>query len=325
MAAVLVLEPIFEADLQPEQYAYRPGRSALDAVRTVQDWIRGGYTEVVDADLSGYFETIPHAERMKSVARRVSDRQLLHLVKMWLEAPVEETDEQGRTQRTTRNKDQRRGTPQGGVVSPLLANLYRRRFVLGWKTRGYAERFEAQLVNYGDDFVIGTRRGRAEQARQAMQGLMAKLRLTVNETKTRISRLPEETFDFLGYTFGRQYSRRNGQAYLGVKPSKQKIGRVCEAISTVTDRRTTGQNVREVVGTLNRKLRGWANYVCVGTVVHAYEVVMGHTRRRLRRWLCVKHRVRRGGYARFSNAYLHGELGLHLLPGCSHGLVVATS
>jgi RNA-directed DNA polymerase len=118
-AALVVLEPIFEADLQPEQYAYRPGRSALEAVRRVQALRIEGHTEVVDADLSGYFDGIPHAELMKSVARRVSDRHLLHLIKMWLEAPVEETDEQGRTQRTTRNKDEGRGTPQGGVASPV--------------------------------------------------------------------------------------------------------------------------------------------------------------------------------------------------------------
>jgi RNA-directed DNA polymerase len=158
-----------------------------------------------------------------------------------------------------------------------------------------------------------------------MQDMMAQLRLTVNETKTRISRLPEATFDFLGYTFGRQYSRQTGGAYLGPKPAKQKIGRLCDAISTVTDRRTTWQNVREVMATLNSKLRGWANYFCVSTVVHAYEVVLGHTRRRLRRWLCAKHKVRRGGDARFSNAYLHRELRLHLFPGCTHGLAVANS
>jgi group II intron reverse transcriptase/maturase len=324
MATVLVLEPIFEADLPPEQYAYRKQRNALDAVEAVNQWLHRGYTEVVDADLSGYFDAIPHAELMKSVARRVSDRHLLHLIKMWLEAPVEETDEHGRTERTTRNKDAGRGTPQGGVASPLLANLYMRRFVLGWKTLGHEQRLDAHIVNYADDFVIVMRPGHADEAMAAMRHIMERIRLAVNETKTRICRLPEEPFDFLGYTFGRQYSRRTGGAYLGPKPSKKKIGRLCDAISTATDRRTTWQDVREVVTDLNAKLRGWSNYFRVGTVVHAYEMVMKHTRRRLRRWLGVKHKVRGSVYARFPTTYLHEELGLHLLPGCTTGWKRAT-
>ena len=144
-AAVLVLEPIFEADLQPEQYAYRPRPQCPGRrVRQVHELLNTGHTEVVDADLSGYFDSIPHAELMKSVARRVSDRHLLHLIKMWLEAPVEETDERGRKQRTTRNKDEKRGTPQGSPISPLLSNLYMRRFVLGWKTLGHEQRLSAR-------------------------------------------------------------------------------------------------------------------------------------------------------------------------------------
>ena len=170
-AALLVLEPIFEADLQPEQYAYRPERSALDAVEEVQGLLRSGHTEVVDADLSGYFDSIPHAELMKSVARRVSDRHLLHLIKMWLEAPVEETDERGTKRRTTRNKDEGRGCPQGAPISPLLSNLYMRRFVLGWKTLGYAQQLRAKIVNYADDFVICCR-GTAEKAMDAMRAMM---------------------------------------------------------------------------------------------------------------------------------------------------------
>src|SRR5438874_11544241 len=217
-AAVLVLEPIFEADLQPEQYAYRAGRSQHDALSAVTGLIRAGYSEVVDADLSGYFDTIPHAELMKSVARRVSDRHMLHLIKMWLEAPVEETDEQGRKQRTTRNKDEGRGTPQGGVASPLLANLYMRRFILGWKQLGHEERLQAHIVNYADDFVICTR-GRAEEAMAAMRSMMAKLKLTVNEQKTRRCCLPDGTFTFLGYTFARYYSRLTGDSYVGPRPA----------------------------------------------------------------------------------------------------------
>lgn len=320
MAAVLVLEPVFEADLQPEQYAYRPGRSALQAVQAVDVFLNRGYTEVVDADLSGYFDTIPHAELMKSVARRVSDRHLLHLIKRWLEAPVEELDARGHVQRTTRNRDEGRGTPQGGVASPLLANLYMRRFVLGWKSLGHAERLDAHIVNYADDFVICTRRGRANEAMTTMRALMEKLRLTVNETKTRVCRLPEDTFDFLGYTFGRLYVPRTGKAYLGPKPSKHKVQSICAEISRMTDRRTTGNDVREVVAALNRKIRGWSNYFRVGTVVHSREIVTKHARNRLRRWLCSKHKVRGSGHARFSNATLHEELGLFQFPGVRCGL-----
>lgn len=309
MAAVVVLEPIFEADLPPEQHAYRPGTSALDAIHKVQGLLDAGYTDVVDADLSGYFDSIPHAELMKSVARRISDGQLLHLIKMWLEAPVEETDEHGRMRRTTRNKDEGRGTPQGGVASPLLANLYMRRFILGWKQLGHQERLHAVIVNYADDFVICSR-GHADEALAAMRAMMSKLRLTVNEQKTRRCRLPEDTFTFLGYTFGRHYSRQTGGSYVGPRPALKKVRKLCREISEMTDRRTCLRDTLEEVAKLNQKLHGWANYFCLGPVVRAYEVVMKHTRRRLRRWLCVKHKVRSGEYARFPNSFLHDELGL---------------
>ena len=173
-AAVVVLEPIFEADLQPEQYAYRRDRSALDAVRHVHKLINTGYGEIVDADLSGYFDSIPHAELLKSVARRVVDGAMLHLIKMWLEAPVEETDEHGRKHRSTRNRDEGRGTPQGAPISPLLSNLYMRRFVLGWKQSGHERRLKAFVVNYADDLVICCR-GSAEEALATMRRIMGKL------------------------------------------------------------------------------------------------------------------------------------------------------
>jgi group II intron reverse transcriptase/maturase len=323
MAAVLVLEPIFEADLPDEQYAYRKGKGALDAVHAVNDLLHRGYTEVVDADLSGYFDTIPHAELMKSVARRISDRHLLRLIKLWLEVAVEETDERGNVERTTRNKDTGRGTPQGGVASPLLANLYMRRFVLGWKTLGHETKLDARIVNYADDFVILTKQGRAGLAMAAMRQMMERLRLVVNETKTRTCTLPEETFDFLGYTFGRWYSRRNKGAYLGPKPSKKKIGRLCAEISQLTKLCTTGHSTPRVVARLNEKLIGWANYFSVGTVVHAYGIVLRHARRRLRRWLGSKHKQKRGVYARYSNEYLHRQLGLVLLRGWSLDLPCA--
>jgi group II intron reverse transcriptase/maturase len=140
MAAVLVLGPIFEADLQPEQHAYRPERNALTAVSEVHSLLNTGHTQVIDADLAAYFDSIPHDPLLKSVARRVVDPAMLHLIKMWLQAPVEETDERGKKKRTTRNRDEGRGIPQGSPLSPLLSNIYMRRFVLGWKLLGYARR-----------------------------------------------------------------------------------------------------------------------------------------------------------------------------------------
>src|SRR5438034_8569858 len=137
---MLVLEPIFEADLPSEQYAYRPGRNARQAVIEVEELLFRGHPEVVDADLADYFGSIPHTDLLKSVARRVVDRRVLHLIKMWLDCPVEETDDRGRKTRTTEARDKRRGIPQGSPLSPLLANLYMRRFVLGWKKLGLERR-----------------------------------------------------------------------------------------------------------------------------------------------------------------------------------------
>ena len=235
MAVVLVLEPIFEADLQPEQHAYRPDHNALDAIRQVHGYVSRGHTEVVDADLSGYFDSIPHAELMKSLSRRISDRHLLGLIKMWLVAPVEETDERGRKRRTTRNKDERRGSPQGSPLSPLLANIYMRRFILGWKTLGHEQRLDAHIVNYADDFVICCR-GTAEEAMATMRKMMLQLRLTVNETKTRLCRVPEETFDFLGYTIGRCWSAKTGKSYIGTRPSAKTMATFVKRANQRPDR-----------------------------------------------------------------------------------------
>jgi group II intron reverse transcriptase/maturase len=313
MASVVVLGPIFEADLQPEQYAYRPGRSALDAVQRVHRLVNEGHTEVVDGDLSGYFDTIPHAELMRSVARRVSDGALLCLIKQWLTVAVEETDGRGRRRRTTRNKDEGRGVPQGAPLSPLLSNLYMRRFVLGWKVLGYEECLDAHIVNYADDFVICCC-GTAAQASRAMRSMMARLKLTVNEAKTHTCRLPEETFDFLGYTIGRCYSPRTGRAYWGTRPSKKKVQGLFARISEMTSRRTLLQDARVLTGRLNRLLVGWANYFSLGPVSKAYRAVDAHVTSRLRRWLCEKHKVSSGGYSRYPDRYLTERLGLVRLP-----------
>jgi RNA-directed DNA polymerase len=312
-AAALVLGPIFEADLMPAQYAYRPQRGALDAVKHVERLIRSGHQQVVDADLSGFFDTIPHAELMRSVARRTCDSSLLHLVKMWLEMPVVEPEGGSGTGPTgTRHREEGIGTPQGSPISPLLSNLYMRRFIRGWQTLGYQAKYGAQIVNYADDFVICCR-GRAIEAMAGMRQMMTRLKLTVNEAKTHLRQLPDETFDFLGYTFGRRYSPQNGQSYLGAGVSKKKVQKVIRTVHDLTTARTCSQEAKDQVGALNRVLTGWANYFCYGTKAKAYHTVNQYVRLRLHRWLCRKHKVRNTGWNQFTDQRVYRDLGLVLL------------
>lgn len=308
-AAMVVLEAIFEADLQSEQHAYRPGRSALSAVQQVHGLLTQGRTQVIDADLSGYFDGIPHAELMQSVARRVVDRQmLLHLIKMWLDAPVEEADKRGRMRRTTRSRDTNRGIPRGAPISPLLSNLYMRRLVLGWKRLGHERRYAASIVNYADDLVICCAR-QAEEAMVAFRHLVERLKLTVNEEKTHICRLPQGRFDFLGYSFERCYSEKTGWAYLGSRPSRKSIKRMMDAISAEAHCNRALLETEYIVERLNRKLTGWANYFCLGAVSKSYRAIDRHTALRLRWWLCDKHKVPKAT-TRFSFDYLYDSLGL---------------
>jgi len=311
-AAMLVLSPIFEADLQPEQYAYRPGRSANDAVRRVHRLLNTDHREVVDADLSDYFGQIPHAELLKSVARRVSDGRMLGWVKAWLEMAVEEDDGKGGKRRTNRARRERKGTPQGSPISPLLSNIYMRRFILGWKVLGHARRFKAEVVNYADDLVVLGKASSAEML-AVVENLMERLKLTVNAEKTRCCRAPEDSFEFLGYRIGRNFRRDTGRAYIGTRPSSASVRSICRRIGELTEPRYGLLDQKVVVGRLNRLMLGWSRYFILGQVSQAYATVDRHATRRLRQWLCRKHKVRVGKNVRFSDVRLRNEYGLTCL------------
>ena len=198
-----------------------------------------GHNEVVDCDLSNYFGEIPHAELMKSLARRISDGRMLGLIKAWLEMPVEEDDGKGGKRRTNRARKERKGTPQGSPISPLLSNVYMRRFVLGWKTLGYAQHFCAEIVNFADDLCVLGKAPAAEML-TAVERLMGGLKLTVNEQKTRCLRCPEEPIEFLGYRIGRNYRPHGKGAYIGTRPSKASVQSICRKISEMTAPRPAG-------------------------------------------------------------------------------------
>jgi RNA-directed DNA polymerase len=307
-AAKIVLEPIFEADFEDNAYGYRPARGAVDAVKDVHRHLSRGYTDVVDADLSRYFDSIPHAELMKSVARRVVDRHVLRLIKMWLRAPIEERDGDGK-RRIGGGKGNTCGTPQGGVASPLLANIYMNRFLKYWRLSGCNEAFRARVVAYADDFVILSR-GCAAEALAWTKAVMTRLGLIINEAKTSLRNARQERFDFLGYSFGPHYPYRwNGQWYWGASPSKKSMRRLK---AKVRDLLVPGNHEPwwEVRDTLNRILRGWSNYFCHGTRRPAFRGVDFYVRERVRAFLVRRHKVAGRGNHRFSLDVLHRERGV---------------
>jgi RNA-directed DNA polymerase len=305
-AAKLILEPIFEADLSEAAYGYRPGRSAVDAVKEVHQELKRGRTQVVDADLSKYFDTIPHAELMKSVARRVADKAVLHLVKMWLKVPVEERDEQGRP-RYSGGKRSKQGTPQGGVISPLLANIYINRLLKVFTQSELMERSGAKIVNYADDFVVVARTGAAEVLAQVKRWLGG-LKLTLNETKTSIRDARKEHFRFLGYELGPLVYKKTGQKYLGARPSKKAMEHAREEVSRILRRGRT-ERWEEIAGELNRFLRGWASYFAYDSPMHAFNVLDWHVTERVRNFLSRRHNVARAT-SRFKYNEVHRSLGV---------------
>lgn len=313
MAVVLVIGPIFEMDLLPQQYGFRPGMDAKMALRRVYWHVtQYGRREVVDADLRDYFTSIPHGPLMRCLSRRIADGRLLHLIKSWLTAPVVEIID-GRPVRTTEARRRKRGTPQGGVISPLLANCYFRRFLLAWRAHGHQDQLDACVVNYADDFVICCRPGNAVAALERMSALMTRLGLEVNTAKTRIARLPEESFDFLGYTVGRFFGK-DGRPYIGTRPAKKSVKRLLRRIHARTSSQWYIDQPKNTVARISSLLRGWCGYFDQGPVLDIYETVRAYTDRRLRRWLMRRAGRRGTGFRQIPDEYLYETLGLYRIP-----------
>jgi RNA-directed DNA polymerase len=237
---------------------------------------------------------------------------MLHLIKMWLEVPVEEEDEKG-NKRLTGGKDRDCGTPQGGVISPLLANLYMNRMLKGWRRTGRAEQFRARIVNYADDFVILSR-GKAKEALEWTREVLARLELKLNEKKTSLRNARRERFDFLGYTFGPHYSGRTGRRYLGYSPSTKSVSQMKRKVAEylIPGNTRPWEQVRE---RLNQKLRGWKAYFQLGSAGRAYRALDEYVEERVRHFLRRRHKVSSLGTREFSMRRIYSELGVFRLRG----------
>jgi RNA-directed DNA polymerase len=320
MATLLVLEPIFEADFLDCSYGFRPGRSAHQALEEIRGHMQAGYQAVYDADLKGYFDSIPHSQLLACVRQRVVDRSVLQLIRMWLEAPVVERSEgQGGGSKWSRPK---KGTPQGGVASPLLANLYLHWFdALFHGPKGPARRADVKLVRYADDFVALAKQMGSETIEFIESRLEGKFQLEINREKTRVVNLREEgaSLDFLGYTF--RYDRDlngRGRKYLNMFPSKKAVQREREKLHEMTGSQQCFQPIPTLIGELNRHLKGWANYFSIGYSTGAYWEIDWYVRGRL-----IQHLQRRSQRPfrppKGVSWYQHlQQLGLVLLSGNVH-------
>jgi group II intron reverse transcriptase/maturase len=306
MAATLVLMPIFEADFHPRSYGFRPRRNAHQAIDEIVRALRSGRREVLDADLSKYFDTIPHRQLLQRVARRVSDGSVLRLIKQWLRAPVVEEDKAGK-RRVVPN---RCGTPQGGVISPLLANLYLNG--LDWEInerKGKA----AVMVRYADDFVILSPQGRTEGLRQWLRSWLAEQGLKLNEEKTRVVEA-REGFAFLGFQVRWQPARRSGREYAHVEPARKSQAGLRDKVRAILNHWTRHEHTEEIIRRVNRLLRGWSGYFHYQNSSRVFGKMRWWVNDRLRRWLWRKHACRRALWKHYGDPVLYQRYGLWALP-----------
>ena len=306
-AAKLVLEPIFEADMEDCAYGYRPKRSAVDAVKVVHKALTEGYTQVVDADLSKYFDRIPHDDLMRSIALRIVDRAVLSLLKSWLQVPVQGDGPQGPNS-LSGGKGNKLGTPQGGVISPLLANRYMNRFLRYWHQCAGEKQFAAKLVNYADDFVILSR-GKAQHALAWTRQAMTRLKLEINTSKTSVRNARVESFDFLGYRFGLMYTfKGHSQGYLGARASDKSIQKLKDRVGELL--RPQSGAWPEIRDRLNRTLSGWKNYFHYGSVRKSYTAVNQHVCTKVRNFLQRRHKVSSRGTRQFDDRAIFDSYGV---------------
>jgi len=314
MAAKLVIEPIFEADFCKHSYGFRPKKSAHMAVDAITYALNTGHTQVIDADLSKYFDTIPHDKLMLLVASRIADGQVLHLVQMWLKAPVVEEGGDGKRRNIGGGRKNRKGTPQGGVISPLLANVYLHILDRVWERNSLHRKLGALLVRYADDFVVLCKQG-TDQPMQAIRVILSRLELTLNETKTHVVDAISEKFDFLGYAIRMEKSGRTGRLYAHVQPARKSIQKIKDRITALTSRSRTVLHMESVVGGVNTTLRGWVNYFHYGNCSRCLEKVRAHVEQRIRTHLCKRHgQTRYEGYHKYPNRVLYSRYGLYKVP-----------
>jgi len=315
MAVKLVIEPIFEADFCETSYGFRPEKSAHQAVDDVTYAMNRGYTEVIDADLSKYFDTIPHANLLAVVAERISDGEILHIIKMWLKAPVKEEDKDGRQRNIGGGKSNRQGTPQGGVISPLLSNLYLHLLDRIWERHGLEKKLGARIVRYADDIVVLCRWG-TERPMMILRKILERLKLTLNETKTHTVNAFEGKFDYLGFSIWMGKSRKTGNHYPHVQPSKKSLQTIKDRVTDLTTRSRTIMPLEWLVNEVNSTVRGWVGYFHYRHCSKAMGHIRQHIEERLITHLCKRHKVRdrNTGYIRFKSRVLYERYGLYKVP-----------